>query len=467
MKWKRDRGAEEPLENDYLAYDEEDPETYYEEPYDDGYEYEDDYEDEYYDDEEEYYDEEEYAAEGSLRRTALYMLAVLVASVLLAVAGWFMADDVLALTKPDNDITVTIEQDDDLGDVAQILKDHGLIRYKLLFLLYGKFSHAEEDIHPGSFELNQQFDYHALVNGLSATSDTRMTVTLTFPEGYSCSQIFSMLAANDVCSLEALEETAANYEFDYDFLSDLPYGEPNRLEGYLFPDTYEFYTDDDPERVINRLLGNFEDKFSDEMIEAISMRNEDIRSRMEDEGTFSEEEIEDAMMDMYKIVTLASLIEKEAGSESERSLISSVIYNRLTTHVHELLQVDATVEYVLGEDHEGPLTEADLSVESPYNTYLYKGLPPGPIANPGLASIMAAIYPKDTDFFFYALSEEGDHEFFETYMEQQDYLMGIEPQTPAAQPEPEPEPEYEEQQDEEEEGFEQVPYDGEEPEDDE
>jgi len=170
-------------------------------------------------------------------------------------------------------------------------------------------------------------------------------------------------------------------------------------------------------------------------------------------------------MDMGKIVTLASLIEKEAGSESERSLIASVIYNRLTTHVHELLQVDATVEYVLGEDHEGPLTEADLEVESPYNTYLNKGLPPGPIANPGLASLMAAIYPKDTDFFFYALSEDGDHEFFETYMDQQDYLMGIITEAPEPEPEPEPTPAPEEQQDEEEEGFEQIPVDGEEPED--
>ena len=481
MKKKRKNGAEEPLENGELEYLDTDryydDGLYYEEEnggYDEAYEEYDGatdeyYDDEYYDDEDyeddEYYeDDEESPQNRTLRRTAIYMAAVLVASVILAVVGWFAADDVLALTKPDNVITITIGQDDDLGDVARNLKDHGLIRYKLLFLLYGKFSHAEEDIHAGTFELNQQFDYHALVNGLSDTSETRMTVTLTFPEGYSCDQIFSMLDANGVCSLEELEDTAANYEFDYEFLADRPYGEKNRLEGYLFPDTYEFYMDDDPERVINRLLGNFEDKFSEDMITAIEDRNADIRSRMEEEGTFSEEEIQGAMMDMYKIVTLASLIEKEAGSESERSLIASVIYNRLTTHVHELLQIDATVEYALGE-HEGALTEADLEVDSPYNTYRNKGLPPGPIANPGLASIMAALYPKDTDFFFYALSEDGDHEFFETYMEQQDFLMGIETETPEPQPEPqpEPEPEPEEQQDEEE-GFEQVPDDGEEPE---
>ena len=277
-----------------------------------------------------------------------------------------------------------------------------------------------------------------------------------------------VIAAKTAEALRIMDEKVRAREMEKTYLCAVlgtPKPSAGRLEGYLFPDTYEFYVDDDPERVINRLLSNFEDKFSDEMIEAISARNEDIRSRMEEEGTFSEEEIEAAMMDMGKIVTLASLIEKEAGSESERPLIASVIYNRLTTHVHELLQVDATVEYVLGEDHEGPLTEADLEVESPYNTYLNKGLPPGPIANPGLASLMAAIYPKDTDFFFYALSEDGDHEFFETYMDQQDYLMGIITEAPEPEPEPEPTPAPEEQQDEEEEGFEQIPVDGEEPED--
>jgi UPF0755 protein len=130
------------------------------------------------------------------------------------------------------------------------------------------------------------------------------------------------------------------------------------------------------------------------------------------------------MMDIYDILTVASLIEKEAGSDSERSMISSVIYNRLTTRVHELLQIDATVEYALGE-HKTELTANDLAVDSPYNTYKYKGLPPGPIANPGLSSIMAAIHPDDTEYFFYALNDSGTHNFFNTYMEQQDFLNGV------------------------------------------
>jgi UPF0755 protein len=413
-----------------LDYDtsEADAETY--EPYDGDYDDYDDYdEDGYFDDdyEEDYEEDDRTSPERgkksrSLGRTVAYTLIMLLFALGIAVVMWFAADDVLALTKPDNVITITIQEDDTLEDVAQNLKDHGLVNYKYLFILYGKFSHAS--FSAGTFELNQLFDYHALCNGLAASSEVRKTVTLTFPEGYSMDQMFAMLEENQVCTAADLEDTAANYEFDLTYLQDIPYGAANRLEGFLFPDTYDFYVDDDPVRVINKMLSNFDDKVTDSMLTAMDALNADIRQRMEEEGTFSEEEIEAANMDIYDVLTVASLIEKEAGSDSERSMIASVIYNRLTTRVHELLQIDATVEYALGE-HKTELTANDLAVDSPYNTYKYKGLPPGPIANPGISSIMAAIYPDDTDYFFYALNDNGTHDFFYTYMEQQDFLNGV------------------------------------------
>lgn len=409
---------QEPQETDDVVYEDD---YYYE---DEGY-YEDDY---YYEDQEE--------PQKTVKHTALYMLVVLLISVVLAVMGWFAADDVLALTKADNVVPIVISEGDNLEDVAQNLKDHGLIRYKFLFKLYGKISHAEEKFSTGTFELNQQFDYHALVNGLAAASETRKTVTLTFPEGYTCDQIFSMLADNDVCTRAELEDAAANHNFEYDFLSGRPYGARNRLEGYLFPDTYDFYVNDDPDRVINKFLKNFESRLTDEMLGAVEALNADIRQRMQEEGTFTQEEIENANMDVYKVLTVASLIEKEAGSDQERSLIASVIYNRLTTHVHELLQIDASVEYALGE-HKEQLTANDLAVDNPYNTYKYKGLPPGPIANPGISSIMAALYPDDTEFYFYALNGRS-HEFFKTHMQQQAFLNGeeLEEQEDEAQEDP-------------------------------
>lgn len=397
------RKKDPEMEDDQIMNDEEMYEEYYEE--DDSYEYDE-------------------GRTRSLGRTVAYMATVLIVSVVLAVAMWFAADDVLALTKPDNSITITIRDGDTLEDIAQNLKDHGLVNYKSLFVLYGKFSHAESKISSGTFELNQMFDYHALVNGMAYASENRETVTLTFPEGYSCQQIFELLEQNGVCTVAELEDVAANNDFEMDMLADLPYGDKNRLEGYLFPDTYDFYVDDEPVRVIKKLLNNFESKFTEDMYTAIETLNQDIRSRMEEEGSFSEVEIQNSMMDVYKILTVASLIEKEAGSDAERTTIASVIYNRLTTRVHELLQIDATVEYALGE-HRTQITESDLAVDSPYNTYKYEGLPPGPIANPGISSIMAAIYPEDTDYFFYALGESGrTHSFFNTYIEQQDFLNG-------------------------------------------
>lgn len=381
-----------------------------------------DYDQEYYD--EEYYDEEYYEEEEkpkSIGRTVAYMLTVLLVSVVLAILMWFAADDVLALTKTDNVITVVVESDDTFDDVTQKLHDRGLVRYKFLFKLYGKFAHAEDIIEPGTFELNQLFDYHALVNALASGSESRKTVTLTFPEGYTCEQIYEMLVVNQVCKEKELAEAAANYEFDYEFLKDIPYGEENRLEGYLFPDTYEFYVNDTPERVLGKFLDNFQKKFTEEMVAEIDVLNESIRERMDDEGSFTEEEIENAMMDMNKIVIVASLIEKEAGSDQERDMISSVIYNRLNTRVHELLQIDATVSYAIGEN-KAVLSENDYAYDSPYNTYRNKGLPPGPIANPGINSLKAALNPRETDFYFYALNSGGTHTYFETYEEHREFV---------------------------------------------
>ncbi len=116
---------------------------------------------------------------------------------------------------------------------------------------------------------------------------------------------------------------------------------------------------------------------------------------------------------MHEILTVASLIEMEAGSNEERPTIASVIYNRLSSD-YSYLEIDATIQYIL-EERKERLTEQDLLIDSPYNTYLNKGLPPGPIANPGLASIKAALKPDETDYFYYALNKQGTHNFFNNY----------------------------------------------------
>lgn len=184
-------------------------------------------------------------------RVLLYVCCVLAASVLLAVFAWRCADDVLSLTKQDAEVTVTIADGATISQIAKELKDKGLVRSETLFKLYCWASHAERTIEPGTYSLNSRYDYHALVSNMVEASPDRSVVEITIPEGYECEDIFRLLEENGVCSYQDLASTAATYEFDYAFLQEIPYGSENRLEGYLFPDTYQFYMGDDPENVID------------------------------------------------------------------------------------------------------------------------------------------------------------------------------------------------------------------------
>lgn len=375
-------------------------------------------------------------------RVLIYVVSVVAASVLLAFAGWQCADDVLALTKPDRTVSITVGENDTIEEITDKLEANDLVDLPWLFRFYCWFSHAEDQIVPGTYELNNVYDYHALISGMSGNSN-RITRTVTIPEGYTCEQIFTMLEQEGVCRAEDLYAAAANSQFSYDFLQNLPYGEKNRLEGYLFPDTYEFYSvksekdnanpdwtwpdgavGDDAERVLEKFLSNFQQKFTEEMTAEIDSLNQELAAQMEANG-FSSEEITNGQMDLHKIIIVASLIEKETASVTESPLISSVIYNRLCSKDYPLLQIDATVLYALGE-HKETLTAEELMVDSPYNTRRYPGLPVGPIANPGLASIQAALDPENTDYFFYALDTDGTHHFSETNQEHEEFLAQLE-----------------------------------------
>lgn len=357
-------------------------------------------------------------------KVLLYVCCVLAASVLLAVGAWKCADDVLALTKLDRTVTFTVSEGESIASVAGRLKEEGLVEYEWLFKFYCWFSHAERKIEPGTYELNNLYDYHALVNGMIATSTDRATVTVTVPEGYECKDIFQLLAENGVCTVDELEQTAANYQFDYAFLRGLEYGSKTRLEGYLFPDTYEFYVNDKPENVIDKFLRNFDNKLTDQMYEDVAALNDRLREKMQASG-FTDTEIANAELTMHDVIIVASLVEKETAKTSESATIASVIYNRLCSKLYPCLQIDATIQYALGERKE-VLSDADKYVISPYNTYTNAGLPAGPIANPGINSIRAALYPADTDYYFYALGTDGVHHFSTTYYEHQDFLAEME-----------------------------------------
>lgn len=320
-------------------------------------------------------------------------------STLIAVVAWMAAVDVLALGKEDLTAVVEIGEGDDVKTVSEKLKEAGIIRYPLLFRLFGSIADAEEKISSGSFELNTTMDYRAIISSMGKTSDTRLTVTVTIPEGYELDRILKALSDNGVAELEALQDTAANYDFEYEFLDDLPLGVANRLEGYLFPDTYQFYVGENTVTALSKMLSNFNTKFDTGM-----------RERASEIG-----------YSMHEIVIIASLIEKEAAADSERAAIASVIYNRLRSPDFPYLGIDATVLYALPERKES-LSEADLQIDSPYNTYVYEGLPVGPIACPGWASLNAALYPETTGYYYYALNEDGLHKFSVTLAEHNEFV---------------------------------------------
>lgn len=326
-------------------------------------------------------------------RTFLYAMMVIVASLLLAVYALHVANDALALMKPSSDLSVKIEKGSTVGQIARELKDAGLIEYRWAFVLFAKVTGNADSFQYGTYVLNTDMDYLELVTNLQKTASFRATVTVMIPEGAELREIIATLDEKNVCTAEELWDAVENHPFDYDFLQNLPERE-NRLEGYLFPDTYEFFEQSDAVTVLTKFLDNFEVKFSQE-----------LRDRAQEIG-----------MSIDEVVTLASIIEREAASDEDRATVSSVFHNRLNSTQYPLLQSCATVQYVL-QERKPVLTYDDIKIDSPYNTYLYEGLPIGPIASPGLASIRAALYPETTDYYFFVVSADGTHIFSKTLAE--------------------------------------------------
>ncbi len=322
----------------------------------------------------------------------LYVVAVIGVSIFLACIGWTAAGDVLALNKPEKSITFTITTDDSFDDVVDRLQEEGMIEYKFLFKLFATITHKKDDIIAGSYTLNTDMDYRALLAGMGSNSANRSEVKVTIPEGYNIDQIFALLEEKGVSTVAKLRDAAANHNYAFSFLQEIPLGDYKRLEGYLMPATYEFYTNHDPIFAINKLLVHFDSQVRD-----------DFRAQ-----------VEESDYTLREILTIASLIERETTGE-DRTDISAVIHNRLENPdagTQGYLQIDATLFYINGGKEP---TEEDKSIDSPYNTYLYKGLPPTPIANPGMESIVAAMNPSDSKDFYYALGDDNTHHFFRTY----------------------------------------------------
>lgn len=355
--------------------------------------------------------------------TAIWLALILFIGAGLGKMIWQVAADMLAFGRPNQTITITITSNDDLDSIAQKLHDTGLIEYPGIFKFYGKLANAEKKVKPGTYELNTIYDYMALVKNMSGTAD-RVDTKVMIPEGYTCRQIFRLLEKSGVCTVEAMEEAVMNADLsEYWFLEGIDQSDPYCLEGYLFPDTYKFYLDHDPDSVLTKLLDTFDKRFSEAMVEKLDVLNASLADMMRSHG-LSESYIEDNLFTIREVVIVASMIEKETSGDEESYYISSVIYNRLTNPgEYPYLNIDAALVYITGSS---PITQEDLKLDTPYNTYLYKGLIPGPISNPGLASLNAALSPESTEYYYYALDPStGSHKFFKTYKAHQNFLESL------------------------------------------
>ena len=334
----------------------------------------------------------------------LYILFVLVTSAILASVGWLLISDLCAFNKDYVETTVEVNADDNVRSVAEKLENAGLIEYKWFFRMFASVAKADEKIGMGTYTLNTEMDYRALIVGMRSSSGNMKaeTVRVTIPEGYTVEQTIKLLAKNNVCSEEDLLEVARTYNFKYDFINNET-EDLSRLEGYLFPDTYEFYVGAKASSALDKLISTFNSKLDEDLVAQAKERGYDLK----------------------KIIVIASLIEKETDG-TDHDKIASVIYNRLDGPgdkggTYGMLQIDAALLYAL-PGHEGGITNEDKAVDSPYNLYKKAGLPPTAIANPGLNSIKAALQPAETDYYYYALGKDGQHRFFTNYNDHVNFL---------------------------------------------
>lgn len=286
-------------------------------------------------------------------------------------------------------VTVTIPSGSGTLGIGRILEENGLIKSANSFRLQSKLKGMDGRYKAGAYTLSPSYTTTQIMNILiSGDADT---IRFTIPEGLTIAQTMERLSAKGLINNDMFLKEIESGQFDYPFLKDAPSG-ASRLEGYLYPNTYDVFATASEHDIIDRMLKELNRIFTAQLYDRAEALGKNLN----------------------EVMTIASLIERESRVDSERALISSVIYNRLEKGMP--LQIDATVQYALGEQKEF-LTYQDLEIDSPYNTYKVKGLPPGPICSPGEASIRAALYPENTDYLYYVLSKEkdGSHRFAANY----------------------------------------------------
>lgn len=291
-------------------------------------------------------------------------------------------------------VSITVPEGANSIEISEILKENGLINSKSYFLGRLYLSKYRGKLRYGTFKIDKNAFVNSILKTLSSDGAKKNTVSVTIPEGYSVEMIEDRLVDMGLCTKVEFEE-ALKEEYDYDFLEVIPSSKDikYRLQGFLYPETYEFYSDASAKTVIDTMLKEFE-----KQVKPLNIPKDRL----------------------FEIITKASMVEREAKIDSERSIIAGVFENRLNQNMR--LQIDATVAYAVsnGRYNVSRVYKKDLKISSKYNTYQHSGLPIGPICSPSIKSIIAAKEPAKHDYLYYhtdTTKNDSSHIFSKSYTE--------------------------------------------------
>ncbi len=298
--------------------------------------------------------------------------------------------DIFGFGESDNPMQITISENDNLSVLSQKLQEEGIVLNKHLFKLYYRWHTHEDTIHPGIISVYKNDSYRQLTKAIIAPATD--TVTLTIPEGFEVREIVTRLFKNELIASEN-EFYSALKEFSFTTnQGETISGNAANLSGFLFPDTYIISQSANSEEIIRMMTDNFQKKWTDEY----------------------QHKAKKLGMTMEEVITLASIVEREARKEEDFPMVAAVFHNRLKAG--KRLESCATVQYIL-EERKPVLSVSDTKIDSPYNTYQNAGLPPAPISSPGILAIEATLNPANHDYLYFFTDKNGDNHYAKTYEE--------------------------------------------------
>lgn len=333
-------------------------------------------------------------------------------------------NDLLAINRTDSStVKIDIPENPNLDTVTDILVSNKIIDEPSYFKMYANMTKSGDDFTQGTYEMRKNMDYQAIINYLLSSGNRTDTVSVTLTEGENVIEIANTLkkngALNDVDKFLELCNSD-DFDSDFDFIKAISNKDVRyyKLEGYLYPDTYEFYKNEEPTSIIYKLLNNYETKINEKQkIDGYSKKTT-IKKLVEDSETH---------YSLDQIMTIASIIQAEAANTEDMYYISSILHNRLTASSDmgvSNLGLDSTKFYPYRSAKDVPKSEKNF--KSRYDTYDKAGLPPGPICNPGMDAIIAALNPYDTNYYFFCHDSNGQAYYAETLYEQNYNLEIIE-----------------------------------------